>query len=227
MMVGMTITKRLEKKPEKSLREYGAPSAHVIKKPILFPKINVEEYQIDTELIHILQDRAFGGQEDENPRDHLEMVDTLCGTFKRKGLSKEFVCLKLFRCSLKDKAFAWLQSLPHNCITCWEDCIRLFTQKFTSFNKMIQVKREITIFLQRIGESFAQAWERFSKLVNSVPNHGYAEFVIMQSFYNGLDVESKQMIDLTIGGSLSGLTLKQCEELISIRASNDEQYNTN
>jgi hypothetical protein len=44
----------------------------------------------------------------------------------------------------------------------------------------------------------------------------------MQSFYNGLNVESKQMIDLTARGSLSGLTLKQCEDLISIRASNDE-----
>ena len=92
---------------------------------------------------------------------------------------------------------------------------------------MIQVKREITNFLQKIGESFAQAWERFSRLVNLAPNHGFKEYAVIQYFYHGLIDESKQMIDLTAGGSLSELTVKQCNDLISIRASNDEQYNSN
>ena len=102
----------------------------------------------------------------------------------------------------------------------------MFTQKFTSFNKMLQVKREISNFLQNVGESFAQGWERFSKLVYTVPNHGFKDFAIIQYFYHGLSYKSKQMVDLTVGGSLGELTVKQCNDLISSRASNDELYNT-
>jgi hypothetical protein len=54
LMADLSITGRPEKEPKKSLREYGAPSAHAIRKPILFPKVNVDEYQINTELIYIL-----------------------------------------------------------------------------------------------------------------------------------------------------------------------------
>jgi hypothetical protein len=78
---------------------------HVIKTPIVIPKIYVDEYNIDTKLIHIVQEKAFAGHKDEDPVNHLVTFDNLCSTFKREGVSKEFVLLKLFRWSLKDKAF--------------------------------------------------------------------------------------------------------------------------
>jgi hypothetical protein len=117
LMTELTISRRPENEPEKPLREYGAPSARAIRKPILFPEVNVEEYEINTELIYMLQENAFQGEEDENPLDHIKEVHGICETFGPKGLSREFVLLKLFRWSLKGKAFAWLQSLPHHCIT--------------------------------------------------------------------------------------------------------------
>ena len=55
-----------------------------------------------------MQEEAFGGHVDEDPTTHLVMFENLCGTFKQKGLPKEFVLLKLFRWSLKDKAYQWL-----------------------------------------------------------------------------------------------------------------------
>ena len=136
-MANLTIAKRPEKEPEKSLREYGAPSARAIRKPILFPQVNVDEYQINIELIYILQEKDFKGGEDENPLLHIRQVDHICETFGPKGPSREYVLLKLFRWSLKGKAFAWLQSLPHHCITSWAECVLKFTQKFTSFNKLL------------------------------------------------------------------------------------------
>jgi hypothetical protein len=35
-----------------------------------------------------------------------------------------------------------------------------------------------------------------------------------------------QMINSTAGGSLNNLTVKQCLDLFAVRASNDEQYNS-
>ena len=60
----------------------------------------------------------------------------------------------------------------------------------------------------------------------SVPNHGFHDYSIVQFFYNGLTNETKQMIDSTAGGSLSELTVEQCLHLFAVRASNDEQYNS-
>jgi hypothetical protein len=89
----------------------------------------------------------------------------------------------------------------------------------------MQVKREITNFFQHIGESFAQAWGRFSGLLMRVPNHGFMDHVILQYFYGGLNDESKQMVEACAGGTLNSLTYKEAINLFAERALNDEQYN--
>jgi hypothetical protein len=112
----LTITKRLEV-PKKTLREYGQPTIHAIRKPIHYPIANVEEYEINPGLITNLHETAFKGQEDENPM-HLFFYhySTPCDLLGPKDVAKKFVYLKMFRWSLKDEAFAWLKSLPRNCI---------------------------------------------------------------------------------------------------------------
>ena len=54
LMAELTISKRPDIEAEKPLREYGAPTARAIIKPILFPEVNVEEYEINTEVIYML-----------------------------------------------------------------------------------------------------------------------------------------------------------------------------
>ena len=142
-----------------------------------------------------MQDHAFAGEEGEDPNLHLLIFDSLCRTFKQKELSLDFVLLKLFRWSLKGKALAWLQSLPHRYITNWEKCVTFFLQKFTSYRKMMQARKDIIGFTQKIGESFAQACGRFKDLINFVPNHGFSEFVIYHTFYYGLNDDSKHILD--------------------------------
>jgi hypothetical protein len=83
----------------------------------------------------------------------------------------------------------------------------------------------INFFLQKDGESYWLAYLRFREIINLVPNHGFAEFAIIEFFYSGLNNEIKLMMDACAGGSLSNLTLKDCEDLFAKRAFNDEQYN--
>lgn len=206
LMKELSLTQKAEE-PKKTLRECGAPSSFAMREPILYPDLEGMEYYLSPKLIHMMKDIAFARTEDEDPNHHLTKVYDICDTFGPAGIPKEFVLLKLFRWSLKDKAFTWLQSLPNNSITSWMGCTKEFIQKFTSFDKMLQIKRDITNFFQKIGESFAQAWERFSRLLMSVPNHGFKDYSIVQYFYNGLTDNTKQMIDSSVGGSLNKLTV--------------------
>jgi hypothetical protein len=91
------------------MREYGSPSKTVIKTPIVIPEVYANEYCIGMGLIYQVQHHAFAGEEGEDSRLHLSIFDSLCRTFKQKGLPLDFVLLKLFRCSLKRKALARLQ----------------------------------------------------------------------------------------------------------------------
>lgn len=102
MMENLTITA----KPEKTLKEYGAPSKQVIKTPIVIPEVHANEYCISIGLIREVQRHAFAGEEGEDPIVHLSTFDSLCKTFKQKELSLNFVFLKLFHSSLKGKALA-------------------------------------------------------------------------------------------------------------------------
>jgi hypothetical protein len=58
-----------------------------------------------------VQDKSFLGHAHEDPKAHLMTYDTLRDTFRQKGVSKEFVLLKLFRWPLKEKAKEWFNSL--------------------------------------------------------------------------------------------------------------------
>lgn len=89
----------------------------------------------------------------------------------------------------------------------------------------MQVKREITNFFQHTGESFAQAWGRFSGLLMRVLNHGFMHNVIVQYCYSGLNDESKQMVDACARGILNSLTFKEAIKLFADRAYSDEKYN--
>ena len=89
----------------------------------------------------------------------------------------------------------------------------------------MQIKRSITKKLQTIGETFYQAWNRYYAMIMKVPNNGFHENLVIQYFYNGINDETKEMIDLSAGGAICNLTLPECVKLFKVRSFNDEQYN--
>jgi hypothetical protein len=67
----------------------------------------------------MMQDNAFSGEEHEDSSVHLTRVNDICEVVGPRNLPKDFLLLKLFRWSLKDKAFQWLQAVPRNTIASW------------------------------------------------------------------------------------------------------------
>ena len=191
----MSIYRTTPMKPEKTLKEYSAPSSEFLKQPIEFPNPGVREYRFDGGIIKILQEKAFSGREDTGR--HLREFDDVITSLGPKGLPRDFSRLKLFRWSLKGKALDWLYSLPRHYIKCWENCIVKFINRFNPFKKVTELRKNIGNFSQNMGENYPQAWERFFGMINSIPNHGYSELTICHLFYHGLNTQCRELLDFS------------------------------
>jgi hypothetical protein len=66
----------------------------------------------------MMQDNIFSGEEHKDPSVHLTRVNDICEVVGLRNFPKDFLLLKLFLWSLKDKAFQWLQALPRNTTAC-------------------------------------------------------------------------------------------------------------
>ena len=109
----------------------------------------------------------------------------VCDTLKHNGVSTDAIRLRLFPFSLRDKARAWLHSLPSWRIITWDDLTRVFLTKFFPLSKTASLRNQITNFTQKDEEMLYEAWERFKDFRRLCPHHGLQHWMIIQAFYNG------------------------------------------
>ena len=77
--------------------------------------------------------------------------------FRVNGVLDNAIRLRLFSFSLKDKAKAWLNSLPTWLITNWATLAQKFLTKYFPPVKTIKVCNDITNFMQYDQESMYEA----------------------------------------------------------------------
>ncbi|KAI3816372.1 hypothetical protein L1987_16065 [Smallanthus sonchifolius] len=92
----------------------------------------------------------------------------------------------MFPFSLRERAKAWLNSLPTGSITTWDDLAQKFLSKYFPPAKTAKLRNDITTFTQEDGESLYEAWERFKDMLRKCPHHGLEVWLQVSSFYNGL-----------------------------------------
>jgi hypothetical protein len=85
--------------PSKTLGQYGTPSTLVAKNLIIYPDVKGIKYEIDLELLTMMQENAFSGEEHEDPNSHLTKVNDICEVVWPRSLPKYFLLLKLFCCT--------------------------------------------------------------------------------------------------------------------------------
>ena len=61
-------------------------------------------------------------------------------------------------------------------------------------------------------------------MIDLFPNHGFAEHVILHIFYNGLNDESKSVLDNSSGGRYKSSTIEEGERLIQTIVNTREQW---
>ena len=208
--------------PPRTNLDYCRPNILGITSSIVRPRVQANNFELKASVIKMVQDNAqFEGLQDEDPTTHIRLFLELCDTFKFNGVSKDAVRLRLFPFSLRGRAKQWLGNLPNESITTWDDLLMRFMDRYFPPSKTAKLRSEIHSFYQKDSETLFETWERFKELLRKCPHHGIPEWWQVQIFYNGLNYQTKQMINAAAGGSLKHKTLTESLLLFEDMAKDD------
>src|SRR3954465_2302276 len=101
-----------------------------------------------------------------------------------------------------------------------------FYRKYYPSAKIIQLQINIMNFRQLDNEHVAQAWERKKTLVKNCPTHGLTTWMVIQTFYSGLNFTSRNLLDSAAGGTFMSTTLGVATKLLDEMMLNYSQWHT-
>ena len=168
----------------------------------------------------------FSGASTDDAASHLNNFVELCEMQKYKDVDGDIIKLKLFPFSLRGRAKDWLLSLPRNSIDSWNKCKDAFIGKYYPPAKIISLRSDIMKFRQYDNEHVAQAWERMKSMVKNCPTHGLTTWMIIQTFYAGLNFSSRNLLDSAAGGTFMSLTLGNATKLLDNMMINYSEWHT-
>ncbi|WCJ21103.1 hypothetical protein M5689_003284 [Euphorbia peplus] len=219
--IDFVIDLEIEDMVAQRLMDYAAPWYDGLTDGVRRPQINADHFEIKPALLQMIQNNVqFFGMPSENPTTHLSTFLELCDTFKMHNVSLEAIRLRLFPFRLKDKAKAWLNSLPANSITTWDALARAFLSKYFPLAKTAKIIKEITSFTQHETETVYEVWERYKELQRVCPHYNLANELLMQTFYNGVSHNTRSQIDAMSGGCFMKKTSAEAFELLEEMAGN-------
>ncbi|XP_062094211.1 uncharacterized protein LOC133800271 [Humulus lupulus] len=166
----------------------------------------------------------FSGMPTEDPHLHLRSFLEVSDSFMLQGVSEEALRLKLFPFSLRDRARSWLNTLPPDSVTNWNDLAEFFLRKYFPPTRNAKFRSEIMSFQQLEDESTSDAWERFKELLRKCPHHGIPHCIQMETFYNGLNAVSRMVLDASANGAILSKSYNEAFEILERIASNNYQW---
>ena len=196
-----------------------------ISTPITTPATSAPSYEIKPALLNLVMKDQFSGAGDDAAL-HLNNFVELCDMQKYQEIDGNIVKLKLFPFSLRGGAKIWFQSLPRNSIDSWDKCKDAFIGKYYPPAKIIQLRSNIMNFKQLDNEHVAQAWERMKSLIKNCPTHGLTTWMVIQTFYAGLNFTSRNLLDSAAGGTFMSTTLGAATKLLDEMMTNYSQWHT-
>jgi hypothetical protein len=161
-----------------------------------------------------------------NAAAHLNNFVELCEMQKYKDVDGDIIKLKVFPFSLRGGAKDWLLSLPRNSIDSWVKCKDAFIRKYYPPAKLIDLQSDITKFRQFDNEHVAQAWERMKSMIKNCPTHRLTTWMIIQTFYAGLNFSSRNLLDSATGGTFMSITLGTATKLLDNMMVNFSEWHT-
>nr|GEU80565.1 reverse transcriptase domain-containing protein [Tanacetum cinerariifolium] len=181
---------------------------------IVIPEILAEIFEIETNLLHLVQANKFHGFKRDNPHTHISNFKRMTSTLKYRDVPNDAIKLMLFPYSLEGAARVWYEKEPPNSILTWEDLVNKFVNQFFPPSKTPHLKNEISRFTQRFEESFSEAWDRFKELLRLCPHHGFSELTQIDTFYNGLIEQDQDSLNAAAGGNLLNKITREALKII-------------
>jgi hypothetical protein len=188
------------------------------------PKANF--YEIKPALLNLVMKEQFSRVSTDDAAAHLNNFVELCEMQKYKDVDGDIIKVKWFPFSLRGRAKDWLLSLPRNSIDFWVKCKDAFIRKYYPPAKIISLRSDIMRFKQFDNEHVAQAWERMKSLIKNCPTHGLTTWMIIQTFYAGLNFSSRNLLDLAAGGTFMSITLGAAIKLLDNMMVNYSEWQT-
>jgi hypothetical protein len=182
--------------------------------PIAPPSPEATFYEIKPALLNLVMKKQFSGVSTNDAAAHLNNFVKLCEMQKYKDVDGDIIKLKLFPFSLRRRAKDWLLSLPRNCIDSWVKCKDAFIGKYYPPAKIISLRSDIMKFKQFDNEHVAQAWERMKSLIKNCPTYGLTTWMIIQTFYAGLNFSLRNLLDSAAGGTFISIILVENGSLV-------------
>ncbi|XP_024024962.1 uncharacterized protein LOC112092619 [Morus notabilis] len=168
----------------------------------------------------------FNGMLTDDPHMHLRLFIEVCEAFKAPGVTEKALRLKLFPYSLRDRARAWLNSLPLDSVANSTDLAEKFLVKYFPPNKNAKLRNDIISFQQLEGEALCESWERFKELLRKCPYPGLRYWIQMETFYNGLNASTRAMVDASANGALLVKSYNEAYEILERMSNNNYQWPT-
>ncbi|KAL1216946.1 hypothetical protein V5N11_018748 [Cardamine amara subsp. amara] len=182
-------------------------------------------FKVKSGLISMVHGNKFHGLPMEDPLDHLDEFDHLCGLTKINGVSEDSFKLCIFPFSLDDKAHYWKKTLPQGSITSWDDCKKAFLAKFFSNSCTARIRNEISGFTQKTGETFSKAWERFKLYTTQCHHHGFSNESLLSTLYRGVLHKIRMLLDIASNGNFLNKDVESGWELVENLAQSNGNYN--
>nr|GEX46369.1 reverse transcriptase domain-containing protein [Tanacetum cinerariifolium] len=177
-------------------------------------EINVDHFEIKTNLLQLVQANSYHGFERYTPHTHINNFKRITLTLKFRDGPNDVIKLMMFLYSLERNARVWYDKEPPNLILTWEDLINKFVNQFFPPSKTTHLKNEISHFTQRFEEIFGEVWERFKEILRACPHHEFTELAQIDTFYNGLNNNDQDSLNVAAGGNLLSKTTREALQII-------------
>eukprot|EP00257_Ricinus_communis_P015627 XP_015573586.1 uncharacterized protein LOC107261128 [Ricinus communis] len=182
----------------KPLWEYGVPNATTgAISSILRSAITATHFGLKPQFIQFISNDSFSGRVNDCPVNHID-------SFLEKDRAKEW---------LKDEGISTFDS--------WNKLVKAFLAKFFGQEKTVRLRTELSTLRQLDDESLYEYWRRFKRLQRKCPHHGIQEWLLIQTFYNGLTHEYRIYIDAASGGNFIEKVPTEAKALLEKMAAND------
>ncbi|KAG9442620.1 hypothetical protein H6P81_018474 [Aristolochia fimbriata] len=213
-----------EEGAEKKMEHYVQSNPNAQRSAIVRPE-DPSNFEMKPQMLSIIQNNYhFGGLSNEDPNEHIEKFLKICDTFRFEDVTNEAVWLRLFPFTLRDREKIWYYTLPPESIRTWYELQRKFLGKYFPPAKTIKLRNAISTFMQEHDEQLCEAWERFKELLKKCPSHGIPLWMQIETFYHGITVSTRSLIDAAAGGTMKKKTPNEVYELIEEMVSNMYQY---
>nr|GEV03133.1 reverse transcriptase domain-containing protein [Tanacetum cinerariifolium] len=160
---------------DRTMKELRQAPTEGYEEAIVIPEILVENFEITTNLLQLVQTNKFHGFERDNPHTHISNFKRMTATLKYRDVPNDAIKLMLFPYSLEEVTRIWYEKEPPSSIITWDDLVSKFVNQIFPPSKTTHLKKEISRFAQRFEETFGEAWERFKEMLRACPHHGFSK----------------------------------------------------